>query len=349
MPKASGMTAATLSRARGGNLTSSRYAELVGPVIEALREANCTTVNRAAMFLAQIGHESMGLRYMEEIASGAAYEGRRDLGNTQAGDGRRFKGRGPIQITGRHNYSVLSSWAHGRGLVPTKTYFVDHPAQLATDRYGFLGAVWYWIAARNMNGYADRRDIVGATIAVNGARNGLTDRTARWNRCLSLGTAILPGAASNPSAIVPDVVVPAGAQSVKKEGVPIVAKPVKFTRSKAQKFKKNKYYQTAQLKDKKGTVSLLAGPGTVYAHAYIVSDVDTWARFVTVNYKKGEKTKYVTRYPRKKIKKGGDEISLYDSISGGKNGYSRRVRLQILAYSGPVTVNKIQARAGKES
>lgn len=189
----SDLTAATLSKAMGGTLTLARYGQLAGPVSDALRQANCTTVNRAAMFLAQIGHESLGLRYMEEIASGAAYEGRKDLGNTHTGDGKRFKGRGPIQITGRTNYTAVSKWAFQHGYVPTQTYFVDHPAQLAKDQYGFLGAVWYWTVARNMNAYADKRDIEGATRAVNGALNGLTDRRTRWQRCLNLAQAIVPG------------------------------------------------------------------------------------------------------------------------------------------------------------
>ncbi len=59
---------------------------------------------RLIHFLAQLAHETGNFRYMEEIASGAAYEGRKDLGNTQAGDGKRFKGRGPIQLTGRANH-----------------------------------------------------------------------------------------------------------------------------------------------------------------------------------------------------------------------------------------------------
>lgn len=183
------MDRATLITAMGNSVISD---EECAAFNEALLRSGCTTVNRAAMFCAQIGHESVGLRYYEEIASGSAYEWRSDLGNNQPGDGVRFKGRGPIQVTGRANYTTLSAWAYEHGYVPTRTYFVDNPTQLGTIRYGFLGAVWYWTVARNMNSYADRGDIYGATVAVNGGTNGLQDRTNRWNLCLTLGQALLP-------------------------------------------------------------------------------------------------------------------------------------------------------------
>lgn len=190
------MDTATLISAMGNNpyVPYDRYAALTPAFNAAMLQAECTTVDRAAMWCAQIGHESGGLRYMQEIASGDAYDTRTDLGNTPQvdGDGRRYKGHGPIQITGKYNHARVSEWAHANGYVPTPTYFVDFPDELAGDRYGFLGAVWYWTVARPMNRYADARDIDGATRAVNGGTNGLDDRRARWEHCLRIGPAILP-------------------------------------------------------------------------------------------------------------------------------------------------------------
>ena len=180
----------TLIKAMGNQHISD---EEVDAFNAAMLQADINTVKRAAMWCAQLGHESAGLKHYEELASGIAYEGRvRGLGNTQTGDGVRFKGRGPIQVTGRHNYTVLSQWAHEKGYVPTRTYFVDNPRELATVRYGFLGAVWYWTTQRPLNLLSDAGDIDGATRAINGGTNGLDDRKARYQRCLGMGAALLP-------------------------------------------------------------------------------------------------------------------------------------------------------------
>ena len=87
-------------------------------------------------FIAQIGHESGQLKYSEEIASGKAYEGRKDLGNTQQGDGVKFKGRGLIQITGRFNYIQLSK--------DLGEDFIKNPELLSTPKYAVQSACWFW-------------------------------------------------------------------------------------------------------------------------------------------------------------------------------------------------------------
>lgn len=181
-----------LAAAMGNGVGPRRYTALAPAVADCLRQCGATTVERIAMWCAQIGHESGGLRWMEEIADGSAYEGRADLGNTQPGDGRRFKGRGPIQVTGRHNYAALSQWAHREKLVPSPAFFVDNPEQLAGDRYGFLGVTWYWTVARPLlNRYADARDLDAATRAINGGLNGIADRRARYDRALAMGSQLL--------------------------------------------------------------------------------------------------------------------------------------------------------------
>lgn len=180
-----------LAQVMGNALPADRYAALAPAVAQCLQECGCTTVDRIAMWCAQVGHESGGLRYMEEIADGSAYEGRADLGNIIPGDGRRFKGHGPIQITGRNNHLKCSQWAFSRGLVPSPTFFVDNPQQLASDRYGFMGVTWYWSTQRPMNDASDVRDLDRATRYINGGLNGLDDRRKRYDNCTSMGNRLL--------------------------------------------------------------------------------------------------------------------------------------------------------------
>lgn len=125
---------------------------------------------RQAHFLAQIGHESGHLRYAEEIADGHAYESRRDLGNVQPGDGRRFKGRGLIQLTGRANYAEYGA-AIGRDLLADPTVVATDPA-LAVDV-----ACWFWVA-HGLNTLADADDAERITRRINGGLNGYPDRLA---------------------------------------------------------------------------------------------------------------------------------------------------------------------------
>jgi len=135
--------------------------------------ANLNTPRRQAHFLAQLAHESAGFRTATEYASGKAYEGRKDLGNTEKGDGVRFKGRGLIQVTGRANYAQMSKIL-GQD-------FVSNPKLAASFPWAALTAAEYW-KSRNINRLADKDDIRGVTRLINGGYNGLQDRIKYTNR-----------------------------------------------------------------------------------------------------------------------------------------------------------------------
>lgn len=186
------MDAQTLREVMGSTLPDGGYTRLIDGYNNAMRAANITTVERAAMWAAQIGHESGGLRYMEEVASGQAYEGRRDLGNTQPGDGKRYKGSGPIQLTGRANFRAFTQWAQREG--HTTLDFEAQPHLVREDpKWGFLAASWYWTVARpQINSLSDAGDLEGVTRAINGGLNGYADRQARYRKALTYGDRLLP-------------------------------------------------------------------------------------------------------------------------------------------------------------
>lgn len=142
-----------------------------------LDEFEINTPQRIRMFLAQIGHESGQLRYVRELASGAAYEGRKDLGNTEPGDGVRYKGRGLIQITGRSNYA-LASLALGLPLL-------EKPELLEEDRNACRSAGWFWYKS-NLNSLADMGLFREVTKRINGGYNGYADRYKLYQRALEI-------------------------------------------------------------------------------------------------------------------------------------------------------------------
>ncbi|MCF1502214.1 peptidoglycan-binding protein [Afifella sp. H1R] len=130
--------------------------------------------HRLAQFLAQIAHESARFRTTTEYASGAAYEGREDLGNTEKGDGVRFKGHGLIQTTGRYNHRKQTAWLRANGF-PSCPDFEVEPDKASDFPWALLGAVWYW-QSRDLSAYADRGDIEMITRRINGGLNGYQDR-----------------------------------------------------------------------------------------------------------------------------------------------------------------------------
>ena len=130
---------------------------------------------RKSAFLAQLAHESGELRYMAEIASGAAYEGRIDLGNTHKGDGVRFKGRGLIQVTGRANYESCAA-SLGMSLTGFEAYVM-------TPEGAAMSAGWFW-NSRMLNALADSKDFIRITKKINGGTNGLSERQAYYRKAL---------------------------------------------------------------------------------------------------------------------------------------------------------------------
>ena len=148
-------------------------------LVNAMEEYQINTPLRIAAFLAQLAHESGSLRYVRELASGEAYEGRKDLGNNKPGYGIKYKGRGLIQITGFFNYKKLTE-AFG-------VSFVDNPEMLEEPKWATLSAAWFW-GTHNLNMMADKQMFKSITRIINGGLNGYADRLEHYERAIKVLT-----------------------------------------------------------------------------------------------------------------------------------------------------------------
>jgi len=158
----------------------------ITPLNQAMMEFHITTRLRKAAFLGQVAHESGELKWFHEFASGMEYDISRnpkkakELGNVNPGDGPRYKGRGPIQLTGRNNY-IKCGKALGIDLV-------DHPDIGVEPNVAFRTAGWFW-ETNGLNPLADEGNYKLITRRINGGYNGLADRIKYYDRAL----AVFPG------------------------------------------------------------------------------------------------------------------------------------------------------------
>lgn len=187
------MDAKTLAVCTGA---TGRQAELhAATITEAMAAYDINTRLRQAAFLAQIGHESGGLRWLIELwgptPTQARYEGRKDLGNTQPGDGKKYRGHGFIQVTGRYNHARARDRLRGRWPHLQVPDFEESPELLAQPLWAAYSAADYWDAA-GCNKYADVGDFDGVSDVINKGRktstvgdaNGYADRARLYKLAL---------------------------------------------------------------------------------------------------------------------------------------------------------------------
>jgi putative chitinase len=138
------------------------------------------TTMRMAHFFAQILHETEGFRFLKELGEDAyfnKYEFRKDLGNTQLGDGHKYKGRGYFQITGRYNYDI-----YGQKL---GVDLINSPEMAKNPTIAMRISLTYW-QEKSLNKLADEDNIIDITKKINGGLMGLQDRINRLSKLKSL-------------------------------------------------------------------------------------------------------------------------------------------------------------------
>lgn len=189
------MITTALLRAIGA--TPARAIECVEPLKAACAFYGIDTPARVTMFLANIGHESGGLKYTRELwgptAAQLRYEPPSDLakrlGNTEPGDGKKFSGGGFMQNTGRFNYRRVTQRLRERFPHLDVPDFEQEPEKLSEVQWAALAAADFW-DEHGINAYADAGDFDGACDMINRGRktveegdsNGYADRLARWKK-----------------------------------------------------------------------------------------------------------------------------------------------------------------------
>lgn len=168
--------------------SNSNIKKFIVPINVTLKKFGITSPLQIAAFLSQVSIESGNLLYTKELGGASYFEkynGRKDLGNNQPGDGPKYKGRGLIQTTGRINYTTLSR--------KMGVDFVNNPNMLETAMWASLSAGFWWFDNQNkktkrmrasLKNSIANRDIVSITYAVNGGQNHISERTAAYNRAL---------------------------------------------------------------------------------------------------------------------------------------------------------------------
>jgi predicted chitinase len=241
-------------------LTEQRRGELLPFLSSAMTEFAIQTPARAAAFLAQLAHESGQFRFMEEIWGPTDAQRRYEpetklsqaLGNSEAGDGKRFKGRGPIQLTGRANYRRFGDLLN--------TDLVGDPARAANPDVAFRVAGLFW-SKKGLNELADLATAEAfkeITRRINGGYNGLADRQAFYAVArTALGVADVPVSRGGPPAIPADepvfdrgseairTLAPPRARAKKKKSSRKTSRKVAPSRTKTASRKKTTSRRTA--------------------------------------------------------------------------------------------------------
>ena len=156
-----------------------KYIASIAPYLDKyMPEYKITGRLRVAAFLAQLCHESGGFNHMRELGGAkyfAKYDGRKDLGNTEPGDGARFRGRGLIQLTGRGNYGKFGNLL-GIDLI-------DSPQKAEDPEFAVQLACLYW-TSHHLNELADQMYFTRITRLINGGTNGLQDRLNIYHKLM---------------------------------------------------------------------------------------------------------------------------------------------------------------------